>query len=136
MLDSDENIIARIEHGDESVLNELYDQRYYRPIAKYVRSNSGSEQDAEDIFQYSVVVFWQNVVENKFRQISLISTYLYEVSKRRWLKELRKRKNLHIVLIPDDLEIVDANEYTQEDEREFSDRQEVVMSCMLKLESR
>ena len=45
---NDADILARIEKGDETALEYLY-QKYYRMMIKLVISNSGTEYEARDI---------------------------------------------------------------------------------------
>mgnify|MGYP000509717599 CR=1 FL=1 len=46
----DREIIAKIEVGDESALDYLY-QKHYRMMLKMVLRNSGTEIEAQDVFQ-------------------------------------------------------------------------------------
>ena len=55
----DQEIFERICQGDEKTLEVLY-KKYYRMMTKMVISNSGTEQEAKDIYQDALVVFWQN----------------------------------------------------------------------------
>ena len=52
----DKEIFERICSGDEKTLEYLY-KKYYRMMTKMVISNSGSEQEAKDIYQDALVVF-------------------------------------------------------------------------------
>ena len=54
-------------------------------------NNSGSRQDAEDIFQEVVISFINAIQKNKFRGESSIKTFLYSMNKHAWLNELKKR---------------------------------------------
>jgi len=54
-------------------------------------NNSGSRQDAEDIFQEVVVDFIDAVQRNKFRGESSVRTFLYSLNKYAWLNDLKRK---------------------------------------------
>jgi len=89
----DQEIFERICQGDEKTLELLY-QKYYRMMTKMVISNSGTEQEAKDIYQDALVVFWQKAVSGKLVLTSKISTYLYSICQNLWRKELDRKRRL------------------------------------------
>jgi RNA polymerase sigma factor (sigma-70 family) len=89
----DSEILSRINRGDESALDYLY-KKYYRMMVKLVMSNSGSEQEAKDIFQDALVVFWQKAASGKLILTSKISTFLYSICLNLWRKELDRKSRL------------------------------------------
>lgn len=90
---SDQELFEQICRGDEQALDVIY-QKYYRMMVRLVVSNSGSEQEAKDIYQEAVVVFWQKAVSGNLVLTSKISTYLYSICLNLWRKEL-DRKSRH-----------------------------------------
>ena len=89
-LMKDNEILNRIESGDESALEYLY-KKYYRMMVKMIIRNSGTEDEAKDIYQEALIVFWQNVTKGKFVLTSKISTYLYSICQNLWRKELERK---------------------------------------------
>jgi RNA polymerase sigma factor (sigma-70 family) len=61
-------------------------------IEAYIEKNSGNKQDAEDIFQESLIVLLKKQSEPDFTLTSSVKTYLFSVAKNLWLKKLRKEK--------------------------------------------
>ena len=61
---SDKKLLADLGSNDEHIINEafyyLY-QKYYRMASNYIRHNSGSEAEAEDVFQDSLIAFYENI---------------------------------------------------------------------------
>jgi RNA polymerase sigma factor (sigma-70 family) len=89
---SDAELIANIQAGksmDESI-KAIY-REYYHYLAWYVQKNSGTQQDAEDVFQEVVVSFIDLVKKNKFRGESSVKTFLYALNRHMWLNELKRR---------------------------------------------
>lgn len=132
LSDSDENIIARIKRGDEAVLRELY-QRNYRIIANHITRNSGSEEEAQDIFQEGIVVLWEKIVQDRLSLTSSIGIYLFKVCENLWLKELRKKKNFPQDKLQAHEEIIDDVSSTEDEEIELNRRQQIVQQCMSEL---
>ncbi len=89
----DSEILAKLQDGDESALEYLY-QKYYRMMVKMVTSNSGTEYEAKDIYQEALIVFWQKAVSGKLVLTSKISTYLYSICQNLWRKELDRKGRL------------------------------------------
>jgi RNA polymerase sigma factor (sigma-70 family) len=57
----------------------------------FIMGRGGSEQDADDIFQETVISFIDTVQKGNFRFESGIRTFLISISKNLWLNEMRKR---------------------------------------------
>lgn len=90
---TDESVLELIKTGKEEALEFLY-KKHYRMIVKMIVRNSGTEDEAKDIFQDALVVFWEKVKGNKLVLTSKISTFLYSVCQNLWRKELdRKARN-------------------------------------------
>lgn len=89
----DHEILDRIKCGDETVLDFLY-RKYFRMMAKMVLKNSGTEDDAKDVYQEALIVLWQKVQSKDFVLTSKISTFLYSICLNQWRKELDRRSRL------------------------------------------
>lgn len=118
----DKEVIARINKGDEKALDYLY-RKYYRMMVKLVMSNNGTEQDAKDIYQDALIVFWQKVTSGKLVLTSKISTYLYSVCLNLWRKELDRKSRLVN-------EEKDGIEYIDQDRQE---RIKIINECVQQL---
>ncbi|GJM60765.1 MULTISPECIES: RNA polymerase sigma factor [Persicobacter] len=87
----DKEVIDRIEKGDESALDYLY-IKLYSMITRSILKNGGNEEEAKDIFQDALIVFWQKVSKRELTLTAKISTYVYSVSQNLWHKELLRKK--------------------------------------------
>ncbi len=93
---SDEEIIFCLQDKKvkrDLALKQLY-ARIYPTIKSYIHKNNGSDEDAADIFQDAIIVFYEKVQSNQFRLSSSIRTYLYSVCKHLWLNKLRAQKKV------------------------------------------
>lgn len=120
MKDSD--ILEKISRGDERALDYLY-SKYYKMMTNIILSNSGTEQEAKDVYQDALIVLWQKVVSNQLVLTSKISTYLYSVCLNLWRKELERKSRLSNEE-KDDVEYID---------QESDERSRIIRDCISKL---
>lgn len=85
----DADIIRGIALGDNVAIQKLY-KLFFPPIAKMIINNQGSREEAQDIFQETVMVLYDKVSKGNFELSSKLQTFLYAVSKRLWLKQLTR----------------------------------------------
>jgi RNA polymerase sigma factor (sigma-70 family) len=90
---SDNEILEKIRQGDESALDYLY-KKYFKMMAKLIITNNGTDEEARDIYQEALIVFWQKAVSNNLVLTSKISTYLYSICQNLWRKELDRKSRL------------------------------------------
>jgi RNA polymerase sigma factor (sigma-70 family) len=79
----------------DEAIRHLY-RTQYNLTKIYIQQNSGSEEDAEDIFQEVICSFIDIVKKDKFRGESSVSTFLYALTRNTWLNELKKRDRAKI----------------------------------------
>lgn len=90
----DELIIAEIRKKNEVALQELY-KMHYPMVVHLVCSNSGTEEEAKDVYQDAMIAFYDRVQQPDFVLSCKIKTYLYAVSRRLWLKRLSQKRRYH-----------------------------------------
>ncbi|WP_343043500.1 sigma-70 family RNA polymerase sigma factor [Sphingobacterium shayense] len=87
--DIDLAIIRGIRSGNSMSIDHIY-RLYYPPIEKMIVNNRGSREEAQDIFQETVMVLYDKVINTNFELSSKLQTFLYAVSRRLWLKQLTR----------------------------------------------
>lgn len=85
----DSEIMDGIKKGDNLAIRRLY-QLHFPPIANMILNNRGSREEAQDIFQETVMVLYNKINEHDFVLSSRLQTFLYAVSRRLWLKHLTR----------------------------------------------
>ncbi len=106
----DEGILEGILLRDNDVINYVY-KVYYPSINFFITSNSGIEEDVEDIFQESLIIIYRKLKEKNLKLVNCsFKTYLYSVCRNLWLKELEKRRNRKESIIADSEDFIDVNE--------------------------
>ncbi len=92
-LEQANDALRKIREGDESVLKEIYHLHRKEFLAWAVRGYHVGREDAADIFQDAVIIFYKNVLSGKLEQLSAsLKTYLFAIGKNRLLKFGEKRK--------------------------------------------
>ncbi|MEN0045947.1 MAG: sigma-70 family RNA polymerase sigma factor [Bacteroidota bacterium] len=93
-----------IVENDFTILQQIYDESLPEVI-KYVKRNSGTTDDAKDVFQEGIMVIFKQIKEGRLTLTTSFHNFLFLVCKRIWLKKLTKKGK---------------NEVPFEDEWEFS----------------
>jgi RNA polymerase sigma factor (sigma-70 family) len=75
------------EYGWETIYRTCYPM-----VRDFVKRNNGSDAEAIDLFQDTLVIFHRNLLEGKFRGESAISTYIFSISKNLWFRELTRKQ--------------------------------------------
>ncbi|MFI5148176.1 MAG: RNA polymerase sigma factor [Bacteroidia bacterium] len=65
--------------------------RYYPVVRKYIRANSGTNTEAEDVFQDALLIYLERVNAPGFNLTSTRETYLFGICKNLWYTELKKK---------------------------------------------
>jgi RNA polymerase sigma factor (sigma-70 family) len=116
---NEKEIFDRIQRGDEKALEFIY-KKYYRMMTKLVITNSGTEEEARDIYQDALVVFWQKATSGKLVMTSKISTYIYSICQNLWRKELDRKKRLSN----------EEKDVSVEQDTETAERNKIVAQCI------
>ena len=107
---SDQTILNALLKGglaEDTALRQVYLQNR-TPIFDFVKKNSGTTEEAKDVFQEAVMAFYENVKNGRFKGESTMPSYIYSIARFIWLNKL-KRKNVGQRI----LETQQPNEATQ-----------------------
>ena len=89
---TDAELIAAISAGRElnDAIRNIYRQ-YSQATSSFIMQHGGSEQDADDIFQETVVAFIEVVQKGKYRGEASVKTFLNSIARNYWFNEIKKR---------------------------------------------
>ncbi len=93
-ISSDNEILKGLRDGtfrQNRYLKIVYTDNF-ELIKTHVLKNSGTHEEAKDVFQEGVIVFYKNVKAGKFKGDSKISTYLFSICRFIWLKKLKRKE--------------------------------------------
>ena len=89
---TDAELIAAISTGKDlnTAIRSIYRQ-HSEAVGSFIIHYGGSEQDADDIFQETVVAFIDIVKKGKYRMEASIRTFLASIARNYWFNEIKKR---------------------------------------------
>ena len=91
MYQTDEQILIGLKTDPDKVLESLY-KMYAGMVHHFILSNNGESDEAKDIYQESIIIFYEQVQSGKLVLQCKIKTYIYSIARRLWLKKLAAKK--------------------------------------------
>ena len=90
----DQKVIESIRNGgNDQALSYLYGEPL-RKIRKYILSNNGSRDDANDVFQDAVIILFNQVKKDKYNAELELDGFLFAVAKNLWVDKIRREKRM------------------------------------------
>jgi len=108
-------LLQGLARSDKKAIEIIYRENY-NMVQSLIINNSGSAEDAKDIFQEAMIVLYEKVRSGTFELNCLIKTYVYSVSRRLWLKRLQQM-NRYVPAMENLQDTVPVDEDVEENER-------------------
>lgn len=89
----DKKTVNGIIRRDRVVIALIY-RDYFPLVRKLVMSNSGTTEDAEDVFQDALVIVYRKLTLEDLVLRCSFKTYFYAICKNLWLQRLQGRKKM------------------------------------------
>lgn len=90
LIHTDQRYITGLLQNDTALVREIY-SRFAGKVKSHILQNSGSDADAADIFQESLIDIFQQAQYKGLQLTCPFESFLLLVCKRKWLNELKKR---------------------------------------------
>ncbi|TKK64651.1 sigma-70 family RNA polymerase sigma factor [Ilyomonas limi] len=88
--ETNEQLLLRgLAENDAKAIETIYKDNF-KMVQAFILNNSGSYDDARDIFQEAMITLYEKAKSESFVLTSQIKTYLYSVCRRLWLKRLQQ----------------------------------------------
>ena len=108
---NEQDLLKGLAQDKREAVETIYKQ-HYNMVQSLVLNNSGTIEEAKDIFQEAIIVLYEKTRSGNFELNCLIKTYLYSVSRRLWLKRLQQIQKFPgesgaaeaVVMVDDDME--------------------------------
>ena len=110
---TEDQFIDGLRTGNNEVLSALY-KKYYNIVLKFIVNNSGTQEAAQDIYQETIIVLYENVQKPGFELNCQLQTYIFSIAKRLWLKQLKKSSKTFLFKEDGENELVDVSEEISE----------------------
>ncbi len=84
--------------NDDKAMEALYTANYFKTEA-FVLANSGTAEEAKDIYQEAFIAAWQNIRAGRFasQNESSLEAYLFQIAKFKWYDHLKAAKKIRVV---------------------------------------
>ncbi|HSZ24567.1 MAG TPA: sigma-70 family RNA polymerase sigma factor [Cytophagaceae bacterium] len=90
MLFSDREVISAIRKGeDDVVLSSLY-KAVLPKVKNYIKANRGNEDEAKDIFQDAVIIFYKKIKLEQIQEDINVTAYICLVAKNLWINRAKR----------------------------------------------
>jgi len=93
----DSSLLHALLDNDHRGIADIY-QRYAARIERFVCANSGTSDDARDVFQEALLTMARQARRPGFVLTCPFEAYLFLVCKGKWLNELKRRKRLMVTI--------------------------------------
>ena len=86
-------LITAIKSNDSVAIKSFYVSNF-RKTQSLVLNNSGTEEDATDVYQEAFIVVWNNIKNSTFIPINetAIEGYLFSIAKNKWMDIVRSTR--------------------------------------------
>jgi len=90
MPHEDQKYIDALLNNDSALIREIY-EKFAPQCKRFIERNCGNAQDANDIFQESLIYIFRRAKTEHFELTVPFGGYLYFVYRGKWLDKLKKR---------------------------------------------
>lgn len=100
--------LEKLRSGNREFIEIVY-KGTFKTIQSWIKKNSGSESEAEDVFQEALISVYQKSKDENFTLNCKLSTFLFSVAKNIWLHTLRTRDRYVFTdgIVMEDLPVAD-----------------------------
>ena len=85
--------LDQIRKGDHSQIESIYNKYRAEFISWLVKLYHCQREDAREIYHYTVVAFYENVISNKLKVLDCsIKTYLFAIGRKKYLEKLKSQR--------------------------------------------
>jgi RNA polymerase sigma factor (sigma-70 family) len=88
---NEQALLKGLATNDRKAIETIY-RVHYSMVQTLVINNSGTSDDARDIFQEAIVVLYEKAKSGSFELHAQLKTYIYAVCRRLWLKKLSQNQ--------------------------------------------
>jgi RNA polymerase sigma factor (sigma-70 family) len=108
---NEKTLLEGLAVSDRKAVETIYRENF-NMVQALVINNSGSADDAKDVFQEAMIVLYEKVKSGGFELNCQIKTFVYSICRRIWLKRLQQQNRYSspgdsmeiVVPVDDDLE--------------------------------
>lgn len=88
-IEQEKLLLEGLARSENQAIEAIYRDNYAM-VQSFVLNNSGSIEEARDLFQEAMIVLFEKAVSGNFELHCQLKTYIYSVCRRLWLKRLQQ----------------------------------------------
>jgi len=128
-IDLNASMTERLRRGESAAIKQVY-KLAFPACAHLITNNSGTQEDAKDLFQECLIVLFKNLRKEDFELTCTVKTYLYSVARNLWLKRLNKKGSLQLDLDEPEQEFILIQEDEMEEKREIEQKHQLIANIL------
>lgn len=127
------SLIDKIKHrNSERELKEIYQAYRNEFLLWAVRNHSCTMEEAKDVFQQSIIIFYENIMSGKISHLtSQLKTYLFGIGKNKLLELSREKSRIKGQY--NDVVYLNQEIFFEEMNEAYEEQLQFVECCMVKL---
>jgi len=122
----DQRYIQALLSNDTQVIKEIY-RNNAEQVSRWVRKNSGSADDAQDIFQEALIALYTKASKGDFQLTAPFGALLLRICKNKWIDRLRKKSRSPEVRMEDEARHKGENTHKLAEEIETTSLKEQIL---------
>ncbi|MEO6537272.1 MAG: sigma-70 family RNA polymerase sigma factor [Ferruginibacter sp.] len=87
-IEEEKILLEGLANDDKNSIERIY-LEHYTMVQSLVINNTGTEDDAADVFQEMIMVLFEKAKAGNLELHCQLKTFIYSISKRLWLKKLQ-----------------------------------------------
>jgi RNA polymerase sigma factor (sigma-70 family) len=132
VIHTDQRYVQALLDNDTLAVREIY-EKYAGKVRYYILANSGTGDDAADIFQEALVDIYNQAKQKGLQLTCPFEPFVILVCKRKWLNELKKRGRQPVTKEVDDVSIGEDVFALAEQLKLNNDKMQLFLQCFEKL---
>lgn len=118
----DQRYIIGLINNDTAIINDIY-KRCAGKVRSWITFNNGSDDDAADIFQESLMDIYRQAKYKSLELTCPFEPYILLICKRKWLNAIKKKSVLPVTNSEEDLLLIGEDTFANADYLESQEQQ-------------
>jgi RNA polymerase sigma factor (sigma-70 family) len=118
---NEQGLLNGLAQNDRKAVEAIY-RNHYSMVQNLIINNSGTSDDAKDVFQEALIVLYDKAKSGSFELHAQLKTYIYAVCRRMWLKRLQLNRKFSgdLAIVEETISIGEDVERYEHRNREFN----------------
>jgi RNA polymerase sigma factor (sigma-70 family) len=127
---SDQELIAAIKNGNTKEALSLLYKEVLPLVINYVHRNGGNQEEAKDLFQDAILIFYKRLKKNEMEEeVKNVTGFIFHICKNLWINRVKKKSRFQFLIESKDY---DAGKNFL-DELMSEERKSAVLRCFSEL---